>query len=129
LSNDKHRKELEFIISEINNSWLKNDLKNLNGYFHDDMIIVDSNFNKLASNKKECIASYKSFINQAKILNYKEYEININIAGNTAIINYIFDITWEVNGLTSSEKGRDVFVFEKLNNKWLAVWRTILPVF
>ncbi|OGU35240.1 MAG: hypothetical protein A2068_11060 [Ignavibacteria bacterium GWB2_35_6b] len=125
---NNHQKELKSIVSQINKSWLNNDLKQLDNFFHENMIIADSNFNKLAKNKKECIASYESFIKQAKILKYEEQEINIDIIGNTAIVNYIFDITWEVNKNISSEKGRDVFVFECSNNKWLAVWRTLLPI-
>ena len=128
MTQKNHKKELAFIVSQINISWLNNDLKRLNEFFHEKMIIADSNFNKLAKNKKECIASYESFIKQAKILNYKENELSINIIGNTAIVNYVFDITWEVNKNISSEKGRDVFVFEYSNNKWLAVWRTLLPI-
>lgn len=125
---NNHHKELKYIVSQINKSWLNNDLKQLNNLFHENMIIADSNFNKLAQNKKECIASYESFIKQAKILRYEEQEMIVNIIGNTAIVNYIFDITWEINNNISSEKGRDVFVFEYSNNKWLAVWRTLLPI-
>ena len=122
------KKEIEFIISQINNAWLNNETKNLSEYFHDEMIITDSNFSRLANNKKECIASYQSFIKQAKILNYKEQIMDIKIIGNTAIANYVFDITWEMDNNINTEKGRDVFVFEFTNNKWLAVWRTILPI-
>lgn len=123
-----HQKTLKSIVTQINKSWLNNDLKQLNNFFHDEMVIADSNFNKLAQNKKECIASYESFIKQAKILRYDEQEMKINIIGNTAIVNYTFDITWEVDQNISSEKGRDVFVFEFSNSKWLAVWRTLLPI-
>lgn len=128
MSQFNHQKELKFIVSQINKSWLNNDLKQLTNFFHDEMIIADSNFNKLAQNKKECIASYESFIKQAKILNYKEDEIIINIIGNTAIVNYTFNITWEADKKLNSEKGRDVFVFELSNNRWLAVFRTLLPI-
>jgi len=128
LSQTNHQNELKLIVSKINKSWLNNNLSQLNNFFHDEMVISDSNFNKLAQNKTECIASYESFIKQAKILRYDEQEMKITIIGNTAIVNYIFDITWEVDKNINSEKGRDVFVFEFSNNKWLAVWRTLLPI-
>ena len=125
---EQHKTELKKIVGSINKSWLENKLNDLGNYFHEDMIITDSNFNKLANNKKECIASYESFIKQAEILSYAEHDINIEIIENTAIVNYIFDISWEVNNNISSEKGRDVFVFELKDGKWLAVCRTLLPI-
>ena len=123
-----HKAQITRIVTAINKSWLNNKTEYLNDFFHDDMIITDSNFNRLAANKKECIASYESFIKHAKILSYTEHDINIEIIGTTAIVNYVFDISWEVKNNISSEKGRDVFVFEFSNGKWLAVCRTLLPI-
>lgn len=124
----QNKAHLQKIVKAINNAWNKNRLEELEEYFHENMIIADSNFNKLAKNKKECIASYQSFINQAKILGYTEREIDVEIIGETAIVNYIFNISWEVNNSISSEEGRDVFVVEYSNGKWLAVFRTLLPI-
>ena len=120
-----HKAEIAKIINAINKAWLNNKTEYLKDFFHEKMTITDSNFNKLASNKKECIASYESFIKQAKVLSYTEHDINIEIIGNTAIVNYVFDISWEVKDNISSEKGRDVFVFEFINGKWLE--NTIIP--
>ena len=126
--NINHEAEITRVVTAINKSWLNKKTEYLNDFFHEEMIITDSNFNKLAGNKKECVASYESFIKQAKILSFAEHDINIEIIGTTAIVNYIFDISWKVNNSISSEKGRDVFVFEFTNGKWLAVCRTLLPI-
>jgi hypothetical protein len=80
-----------------------------------------------AAGKAACAKSYQDFLNQAKIRNCKLAEPLIDVAGDTAVAACAWEMTYELNGQTYSESGHDLFVFNRDQGKWLAVWRTLLP--
>lgn len=43
----KLQNEIWQLVKNINNSWIKRQLENLTNLFHNDMVIVDSNFQEL----------------------------------------------------------------------------------
>lgn len=92
------------------------------------MVIAGPDLNELACNRAECIKSYKDFIGNAVIHEYKESDPAVSVFAYTAIVKYKFDITYEMNGKTYKEAGRDLFVMIKEEERWQAVWRTMIPI-
>ena len=41
------------------------------------------------------------------------------------MVSYPFEIEYTIEGKVNRETGRDVFVLEKRDNRWLAVWRQV----
>jgi hypothetical protein len=119
----KHKQQIHQIIKEINQSWLKGHLENLNQYFHDNMMIVSREFKIMRAGKEVCVKSYVDFISQAVIKDYQESDPEIHVWANTATAFYNFEMSWEMAGKSFKESGRDFFVFAHENGKWLAVWR------
>ena len=119
----KHKEQIHQIIKKINQSWLQGHPENLNQYFHDNMMIVSSEFKVMGAGKEVCVKSYTDFISQAVIKDYKESDPEIHVWENTATAFYEFEMTWEMGGESFKENGRDFFIFAHENDKWLAVWR------
>lgn len=115
-------------VQKLNKEWLNNKTEELAYYFHKDMVITGPNLHELAHNRAECIKSYKDFVSNAVIHGYKEYEPDVSVFAYTAIVKYKFDITYEMNGKTYVETGRDLFVMIKEEERWQAVWRTMIPI-
>ena len=90
------------------------------------MVIVGPDFLELGKGQKECIKSYKDFIDKAKIKDFNEEDATVYVYGETAIASYSYDISYEVDGQTFNESGRDMFVFLYEDKKWQAVLRTML---
>jgi hypothetical protein len=115
-------------VQKLNKEWLNNKTEELAYYFHKDMVITGPDLHELAHDKAACIKSYKDFIDKAVIHEYKEYDPEVNVFAYTAIARYKFDITYEMDGKTYKETGRDLFVMIKEEERWQAVWRTMIPV-
>ena len=47
--------------------------------------------------------------------------------GSSKNASYTFTISYEMNGGSFNESGRDLFVFARENGLWRAVWSTLLP--
>ena len=121
----KHKEQIHQILKQINQSWLEDHHENLNQYFHDNMMIISSDFKVMGAGKDVCVKSYTDFINRAIIKQYQESDPEIYVWGNTATAFYNYEIAWETNGKSFKEKGRDFFVFTYEDGKWLVVWRMV----
>ena len=115
-------------VQKLNKEWLNNKTEELAYYFHKDMVIAGPDLHPLCNNRAECIKSYKDFVDQSVIHEYKESEPDVNVFAYTAIVSYKFDITYKMKGKTYKESGKDLFVLIKEEERWQAVWRTIIPI-
>ena len=112
-------------MQEISNSWICDDLNNLDNVFHEKIIFSDSSFNILAKGRNACIRSYEIFKSNARIDKFKQFNPSINEFGNTAIVKYSFEIEYISKNKTSNQIGEEVFIFSLNNNKWDVIWRII----
>jgi hypothetical protein len=114
-------------VQRLNKEWVNNKTEELLYYFHKDMVITGKDLHELSHNRAECIKSYKDFMSEAVVNEYKESDPVVNVFAYTAIVSYRFDINYTINGKTYQESGRDLFVMIKEDERWQAVWRTLLP--
>ena len=68
-----------------------------------------------------CIAGWKGFATTARIHRWKEVDPVINVYGNSAVVAYYFDMSFDMGGQTINMGGRDMFFFVKENGRWWAV--------
>ncbi|MGD0695281.1 MAG: nuclear transport factor 2 family protein [Terriglobia bacterium] len=121
------QQEIRLLVSKINQAWLKGNLEELKEYFHDDMVIKGPQFKSMGTGGKEaCIKSYEDFLRAAKIHDFKESDIQVDVFASTAIATFAWEIKYEMKGQNYHEAGHDVFVFIRDEGKWQAVWRAVL---
>jgi ketosteroid isomerase-like protein len=121
------KEEILKILQKINEAWSKGHPEELAEYFHEDLVILSPTLQRMGEGKEACVKSYKDFLEHADIHEYKERDHMIDVWGKTAVATYAFDISYEMNGQTSRESGHDMFVFNREAEKWLAVWRMVIP--
>lgn len=123
--------QVRLLLQRINDAWLYGSAEEipqkLEDCFHDQMVIRGPDFQELGRGKAACAKSYQDFLNQAKVQNCKLAEPHIDIAGDTAVAAYAWEMTYELNGQTYTESGHDLFAFTRDQGRWRAVWRTVLP--
>jgi hypothetical protein len=126
---DKLNSELRDIVKKINQLWVGGNAEELSEFFHEDMVIVGPDLKMMGAGREDCVRGYIDFGNQARVLKYVESDFKINVWGNTARVDYGFEITYEMSGQKCHDTGRDLFIFSKDDNegKWLAVWRMLVP--
>lgn len=121
------QKEIRRIIQDINDAWVKGEPENLAKFFHENMVIVAPSFQARLEDKDACVKSYQDFCSQSTVHDFKETGHAVDAFGSTVVATYSFDITYEMKGEIYHETGSDVFVFVREGDRWLAVWRTLIP--
>ncbi len=116
------------LLKNINQAWTGGHPERLDHYFHEQMIIAQPGAGVLGRGRKACVDSYRRFTGQAVIRKVKESDHHIEVWGDTAVASYRFEIDYQMGGQEHHDSGVDLFVFTRQNSKWLAVWRTILPL-
>ncbi len=74
------------------------------------------------------IAGFQEFCANAEVLEYKESEELIQTVGNAGFVSFRFDMLYQRTQYRERSAGRDIWSFERIDKKWLAVWRTIVEL-
>ena len=115
------------ILKNINDSWVLGRPENLENYFHNEIVFVAPGFSQRIEGRAACMDSFREFCTNAKVREFKPTDPAIDICEETAIATYSFKVEYDLNNETFNEGGRDLWVFARDRDKWLAVWRTIIP--
>jgi ketosteroid isomerase-like protein len=121
-----HRQEILELIEQLNDAWVKGSPEKLSSFFREDMAMVHPDFVNRTEGREACIASYEDFSSQAKVNEFKLGETSIDVFGHTAVATYSYEISYEMGGEHFKDTGRDLFVFIRENDRWQAVWRTMI---
>jgi uncharacterized protein (TIGR02246 family) len=118
--------EIWQLVQRMNDSWAKNGADDLASFFREDIVMVHPDFTNRTEGRDACVASYRDFCKQATILDLKISNPGIDVFVNTAIATYSYEIQYEMGGERFNDTGRDIFVFVRENDRWQAVWRTMI---
>jgi Domain of unknown function (DUF4440) len=119
-------KEVWEVIQRINSAWLKKQPERLPELLHDRIVVVGTDGRRYGEGRAACVESYRSFSEQATVSFYQESHRQVDVYRVVAVVGYRFEIEYTINGKTSRDTGRDLFVLEKENDRWLAVWRQVV---
>ena len=119
------RDDIRRLVERINEAWTSGRPGDIGRYVHDDMAIIGPDFGVLADGRDACVASYAAFCEQARTLSFSLTDVTVNVIGDTALAFCRFDIRYERAGRSNHETGREVFVFGRSGDDWLAVCRMI----
>ena len=83
------------ILLTINKVWSKGNPDDLNEYFHEDLVILSPELQRMGEDKGAFEQSYKDFMAQAMVHDYREMDHIIDVWENTVVATYAFDICFE----------------------------------
>jgi len=118
------KQEIWETVQNLNRLWtVEGNVEKLKNYFHKDMVAITPADRERLVGRDSCIASWKRFVDKAKILKFKEIEPDIQLfgEGKFGVVTYYYDITYEANGEIKNSQGRDMFVLVNEDGKWWAV--------
>jgi hypothetical protein len=124
----EEKEEIRSLLRAINRAWVEGQPEKLNDYFHEDMVIAQPGGPVYGRGKKKSVESYKDFLSRANIIKFKDAEPQIEIWDNTAVASYSFELTYTLDGKELNDSGVDLFIFSRRGDRWLAVWRALLPL-
>lgn len=113
-------------VRQINDAWRSGDAVDIGHLFHPDAVIVHPGFESRTEGREACVDSYVAFALQARISRLEEFEPQIDVVGDTAVVTYGFEIDYEMEGQAFEDGGTDLFVLTRTNDGWQAIWRTLV---
>lgn len=118
---DSVKQEIWGTVRAMNDAWTKGNPCDLAQFFHRDMVAITATDRNRLDGGAACIAGWKGFASAARIHRWEEIDPVIHVYGNSAVVAYNFDISFDMGGQTISMGGRDMFFFGKENGRWWAV--------
>jgi len=125
--NTPSQQEIWKIVQDINDSWVLGRPENLENYFHNEIVFVAPGFSHRIQGRTACMDSFRDFCSKAKVHDFKPADPAIDVCGETAVATYSFRVEYDLGDESFVEGGRDVWVLARDKDRWLAVWRTIIP--
>jgi hypothetical protein len=119
--------EVWLITQEINDCWVRGRTEDLEKHFHTDIVFVAPGFQQRLEGRAACVDSFRDFCASATVHDFRTSGPSVDVFGETAVATYSFEIEYGLGSESFSESGRDMWVFVRDQERWLAVWRTIVP--
>lgn len=108
-------------VAALNETWTKGDGSKLVDYFHPDMVAITATDREILHGRAACMASWQGFAQAATIHHWRERDHKVRVYGDTAIVTYYFDMSFDMQGHTIQLGGRDMYVLAKQDGRWWAV--------
>jgi ketosteroid isomerase-like protein len=128
---EQDREDVRRLLERINGAWLQGTSETveaaLDGCFHEEVVFRGPGMELLGRGRDVCAGSYAGFLRQATVRECTLSEPEIDLAGDTAVASYGWEMTYQLDGTEYSESGRDLFVLARGEGGWRAVWRAMLP--
>lgn len=125
---DELKNQVAATLDRINAAWRENRPESLRPFLHERVVMAYPGFSGSAAGRETLIAGFVDFCQNARVLSYHQGESQIDVVGGVAIASYPFEMVYEREGASWHSTGRDLWVFERSGDEWLAVWRTMLDL-
>ena len=116
------------VMSAINQAWRSNVPLEMSQYLHSDIVMKFPGFSGEVAGRDALLASFIEFCQNAQVLEYQESNEQINVIGDCAVVSFHFEMLYERAKYKERSKGRDIWVFQYISKKWIAVWRTMMEL-
>jgi hypothetical protein len=117
------------LIDRMNRAWLEGPIEELpaalDTCFHPAMVIRGGDLQINAVGKEACIQSYIDFLSNAVVHRCMIDTPEIDIAGDSAMATYGWEMTYESEGQTYEEAGSDILALARSDTGWLITWRAM----
>ena len=115
-------------MRHINQAWLHGRVDDLARLVHAEIVMVLPDFAGKIRGRELFLAGFRDFCQNAAIQEFREQDQQVDVAGDTAVITFRYEMVYERSGQRYRANGRDLWVFEKHGEAWTAVWRALLEM-
>ena len=128
MSYESKREDAATAMRQINQAWLDGQVQDLAPMVHPEIVMVLPDFAGRIQGREEFLAGFGDFHRNATIQEFREHDHQVDVAGDTAVVTFRYDMVYERSGKRYHATGRDLWVFQKQDERWIAVWRTMLDM-
>jgi len=120
--------EVVGIMRRINQAWLAGRVDDLVPLVHSEIVMVFPGFAGRVQGRESFLAGFSDFCQQARIHEYHERDHQVDVAGETAVVSFRYAMVYERDAKRFRASGRDLWIFQRQEIAWIAVWRTMLDM-
>jgi ketosteroid isomerase-like protein len=125
---ESKREDAGAAMRRINQAWLEGEVEELGPMVHPEIVMVFPGFSGRVQGREDFLAGFRDFCQSARIHEFREQDNQIDVAGDTAVVTFRYDMLYERSGKRYRSTGRDLWVFQNERSRWIAVWRTMLDM-
>jgi ketosteroid isomerase-like protein len=125
---ESKREDAATAMRLINRVWLDGRVEDLAEMVHPEIVMVFPDFSGTIQGREDFLAGFRDFRQNASIGEFREHDLNVDVAGDTAVVTFRYVMLYERSGQRYRSTGRDLWVFQKQGRGWIAVWRTMLDM-
>jgi ketosteroid isomerase-like protein len=125
---ESNREDASTAMRQINQAWLGGRLDDLAPMLHPEIVMVLPGFAGSVQGREELLAGFRDFRQNATIQEFREHDHQVDVAGDTAVSTFRYEMVYERSGGRYRCTGRDLWVFQKQGGAWIAVWRAMLAM-
>ncbi len=116
------------VLYAINQAWRTNMPLTMSQHLHPDIIMKFPGFSGEVVGREALLSSFVEFCTNARVLEYQESNEQIDVIEDCAVASFQFEMLYERAKYQERSKGRDLWVFQRISGKWVAVWRTMMEL-
>ena len=115
-------------MRRINRVWLDGNVEALAPMVDPDIVMVFPGFSGRIQGREQFLAGFRDFCENARVHEFHDLDYESDVVGDTAVVTFRFEMTYERSGERYRSTGRDLWVFRDQGSGWIAVWRTMLEM-
>ena len=112
----------------INQAWLNRRVDDMAPVLHPGIVMVVPGFSGEVRGRDAFLAGFRDFVENAAIDEFREGDQMINVIDRTAVMTLTYEMVYARAGERYRATGRDLWVFQREDTRWIAVWRTMMDL-
>src|ERR1700756_5747617 len=95
MPNDSKQESAARMMREINSAWLEGRIDDLAGMVHPQIVMVFPGFAGRIQGREQFIEGFRDFSQNARILEFREHDLDADVAGSTAVVSFRYEMVYE----------------------------------
>ncbi len=119
--------EFVFFVEAMDRCWMEGRFEELSAFLAEDTVLVAPGGQVRIEGLGPAVESYREFMSHSHVQRYATADHAVTVRGDTAVIEYRWEMAWSGDGTEHNDAGREVLVLAHRDSKWRVIWRTQLP--
>ena len=125
---ESEREDVARAMRQINQAWIVGRVEDLAPMVHPEIVMVFPDFAGRIQGREDFLAGFRDFCQNASIQEFREHDQHVDVAGETAVATFRYEMVYERSAKRYRATGCDLWVFQKQDRSWIAVWRAMLDM-
>jgi len=115
-------------VEDMDRCWREGRFHDLETFLADDVVMISPDGKTRLEGLAAAVESYREFTTSSLVEHYAPSDYIITYRGDTAVIEYRWEMAWTSAGVDYNDTGREVLVLAAQEGRWRVIWRMQIPV-